>query len=71
MGATINQNSESPSPNLAYGGVSPMEATQLATPINENKVIYGGADPLVGTGVIPTIQNQELNQKKSEDIESL
>ena len=50
-----------------YGGVSPTVGN-INIPTEEPKVIYGGADPLAGTGIMPTI-NQSAS--KAEEIESL
>jgi len=52
---------------LPYGGVSPTATIPNAFQ-TEQKIIYGGADPLYGTGVMPTI---EPEIKKTDDIESL
>ena len=49
-----------------YGGVSPTVETTIKP--EEPKVIYGGADPLAGTGIIPTVTP---TPEKKEDIESL
>ena len=66
----VNNMTESNPVNLPYGGANP---AATITPLQEeNKVIYGGADPLAGTGVIPQVSNDQVTElKKPEDIESL
>ena len=54
--------------NLPYGGVNPIENPAINMVEPEVKPIYGGADPLQGTGVIPVVtQTPEM----AEEIESL
>ena len=67
---SVNNLQETNSVNLPYGGVNP---TVPPVPMEtENKVIYGGADPLAGTGVLPTVTPTQVTElKKTEDIESL
>ena len=53
-------------PSLPYGGA---KITPEVTPeVEAPKVIYGGADPTEGTGVIPKVENTE---GKVDEIESL
>ena len=66
----VNNMTESNPVNLPYGGANP--AVTITPLQEENKVIYGGADPLAGTGVIPQVSNDQVTElKKPEDIESL
>ncbi len=57
-------------PNLAYGGANPAKNITSANQ-ESKKVIYGGADPLLGTGVIPTVNSTNVEMKASEEIENL
>ena len=66
----INNNVQVDTVNLPYGGVSPTHSLPLANQQQE-KVIYGGADPLAGTGVIPVVQPPQTEIVKTEDIEAL
>ena len=66
----INNNVQVDAVNLPYGGVSPNVSVPLENPQQE-KIIYGGADPLAGTGVIPVVQPQQTETSKTEEIEAL
>ena len=58
---------ETPVTNLPYNGESLKVEEVVTNP--EPKVIYGGADPLAGTGIMPSVGTGEAPKK--EDIESL
>ncbi|MBQ8473223.1 MAG: hypothetical protein IJ501_06945 [Bacilli bacterium] len=66
----INNNVQVDAVNLPYGGVSPNVSVPIENPQQE-KIIYGGADPLAGTGVIPVVQPQQTETSKTEEIEAL
>ena len=56
--------------NLPYGGASTsVNIENISEPAN--KVIYGGADPTVGTGVMPTVNLETTPTNKNDDIEAL
>ena len=64
----LTNNHVEPNPvNLPYGGVNPTVQPMVEQP--ENKVIYGGANPLTGTE--PVLAKEVSEVKKPEDIESL
>ena len=67
---TVNNNVQVDAVKLPYGGVSPTVSVPLGND-DQEKVIYGGADPLVGTGVIPVVQSVQPEVSKNDDIEAL